>query len=111
MPIFDLVILWSASRLALMAVWYSMTMQGAQWRLFERTGMLNQPPQILLTALSKLRAKHLAEGCQFPQFLSDMAIKLGPRASKFTYPDKKIESTKQAMIILRNQKHVNAVIV
>jgi nucleoside phosphorylase len=53
---------------------------------FERTGMLNQPPQILLRALSKLRAKHLAEGYQFPQFLSDMAIKLGPRASEFTHP-------------------------
>ncbi|KAL2816085.1 hypothetical protein BJX63DRAFT_388241 [Aspergillus granulosus] len=32
---------------------------------FERTGMLNRPPQILLTAVSKLRAIHRMEGTQF----------------------------------------------
>lgn len=52
----------------------------------ERTGMLNRPPQILLTALTKLRANYLAEDSQFPQFLSDMTEKLRHKASNFTRP-------------------------
>lgn len=53
---------------------------------FERTGMLNQPPQILLRALSKLQASHLTEESQIPRLLSEMETKLGHKASTFTRP-------------------------
>ncbi|PWY91538.1 hypothetical protein BO94DRAFT_622965 [Aspergillus sclerotioniger CBS 115572] len=39
---------------------------------FRRTGMLNHPPRILLTAFSKLRATHLLRGSQFMDFLADL---------------------------------------
>jgi nucleoside phosphorylase len=62
---------------------YGKALSGGQ---FERTGILNRPPQILLTALTRLQANHLADGSQLPQFLSDMKMKLHHRASNFTYP-------------------------
>jgi nucleoside phosphorylase len=58
-------------------------------RQFEQTGMLNQPPQILLRALSKLQANHLIEESQIPRFLSEMQAKLGHKASTFAYPKQK----------------------
>jgi nucleoside phosphorylase len=58
-------------------------------RQFERTGMLNQPPQVLLRALSKLQANHLIEESQIPRFLSEMQAKLGHKALNFTHPKQK----------------------
>lgn len=42
---------------------------------FERTGTLNKPPRVLLTALSKLQANHFLEGNQMPRRLSEMVTK------------------------------------
>jgi len=56
---------------------------------FEQTGMLNQPPQVLLRALSKLQANHLIEESQIPRFLSEMQAKLGHKASNFARPKQK----------------------
>ncbi|KAL2842393.1 hypothetical protein BJY01DRAFT_200814 [Aspergillus pseudoustus] len=39
---------------------------------FERTGMLNRPPQMLLTAVSKLRAMHRIEGTQFSKTVKEV---------------------------------------
>ncbi|CEN61298.1 hypothetical protein ASPCAL07955 [Aspergillus calidoustus] len=38
---------------------------------FERTGMLNRPPQILLTALTKLQASYDVNGSRIPYFLKE----------------------------------------
>jgi nucleoside phosphorylase len=53
---------------------------------FERTGMLNRPPRVLLAALTMLQAHHLTEDSRFPNFLSDITIKLRHKASNFTRP-------------------------
>jgi nucleoside phosphorylase len=55
---------------------------------FQQTGALNQPPQVLLTALTKLQTNHLTEESQIPKFLSEMETKLGRKASSFIHPDK-----------------------
>lgn len=55
-------------------------------RSFERTGMLNQPPSFILTALTQLQANHLTEESQILQFLSEMEEKLGDKAANFTHP-------------------------
>jgi ankyrin repeat protein/nucleoside phosphorylase len=48
---------------------------------FQRTGMLNKPPGILLTAVSKLRSKHLREKDMIQQILSQM-IERNPQMSE-----------------------------
>ncbi|PYI11141.1 purine and uridine phosphorylase [Aspergillus sclerotiicarbonarius CBS 121057] len=48
---------------------------------FERTGMLNRPPELLLTAVSKLRSKILREGSMLQKTLSQMVEK-NPQMSK-----------------------------
>ncbi|OZJ02082.1 hypothetical protein BZG36_05319 [Bifiguratus adelaidae] len=53
---------------------------------FEQTGMLNRPPQVILTALAKLQANHLTEESQIPKILSEITVKLGHKAFNFTYP-------------------------
>lgn len=53
---------------------------------FERTGMLSKPPQIILTALTKLQSNHLAEESRIPEFLSEMETKLGRKDFIFTRP-------------------------
>jgi nucleoside phosphorylase len=53
--------------------------------VFERTGRLNKPPQILLTAISKLQADQMMEASRIPEFLSKM-IAIYPRMqTDFTY--------------------------
>jgi nucleoside phosphorylase len=42
---------------------------------FTRTGSLNRPPDVLLTALANLQAKHLMEGHELLKYLSEMVIK------------------------------------
>jgi nucleoside phosphorylase len=53
---------------------------------FKRTGMLNRPPQILLTALSKLQAHHLTEDSRVPEFLSVLLTKNPRSAALFAHP-------------------------
>jgi nucleoside phosphorylase len=53
----------------------------------ERTGALNRPPRVILTALAELQANHLAESSQILECLSEMSLKLGRNASKFMLPD------------------------
>ncbi|KAJ0421517.1 purine and uridine phosphorylase [Aspergillus carlsbadensis] len=40
--------------------------------IFQRTGLLNSPPPVLLTAVSKLQAIHLTQGKRFVDFLAEL---------------------------------------
>jgi nucleoside phosphorylase len=54
---------------------------------FKRTGMLNRPPKVLLTALATLQAHHLTEDSQIVGFVSNLQAKMATRkAAKFTRP-------------------------
>ncbi|KAK0368490.1 g-protein beta wd-40 repeats containing [Colletotrichum limetticola] len=53
---------------------------------FERTGSLNSPPQVLLTALGRLQAEHMTEDSKIPQYLSELVQKIPKRMkAKFSY--------------------------
>jgi len=52
---------------------------------FKRTGSLNQPPDVLLRAVSSLRAKHLREGHRLLEYLSSMVEKYPAMQSDFVY--------------------------
>lgn len=61
---------------------YGKTVAGGR---FERTGMLNKPPPVLLTAVAKLQAEHGLERSKIPALLSE-AIARNPRMKEsFTY--------------------------
>ncbi|KAF6815038.1 g-protein beta wd-40 repeats containing [Colletotrichum musicola] len=49
---------------------------------FQRTGSLNSPPQVLLTALGRLQAEHMAEDSRIPQYLSELVQKSPKRMKK-----------------------------
>lgn len=53
---------------------------------FQRTGMLNRPPQALLTALSKLQTYHLTDGSRILDFIAEAEQKIPQYASKFARP-------------------------
>ncbi|CAI0654347.1 unnamed protein product, partial [Colletotrichum noveboracense] len=52
---------------------------------FHRTGSLNSPPQVLLTALSRLQTEHYTRKSQIPQYLSEMVQKTPEMKKKFSY--------------------------
>ncbi|KAJ5240408.1 uncharacterized protein N7469_001999 [Penicillium citrinum] len=55
-----------------------------------RTGMLNRPPKVLLTALATLQAHHLTEDSRIVRFVSNLQAKLVPsKATKFMRPTQK----------------------
>ncbi|KAJ5712951.1 uncharacterized protein N7483_010132 [Penicillium malachiteum] len=54
---------------------------------FQRTGMLNRPPKVLLTALATLQAHHLTEDSRVVEFISNIHLKTTSRkATTFTRP-------------------------
>lgn len=54
---------------------------------FTRTGMLNRPPKVLLTALATLQAHHLTEESRVVEFVSNIQAKMPPRkATTFARP-------------------------
>ncbi|OOQ89534.1 hypothetical protein PEBR_07820 [Penicillium brasilianum] len=54
---------------------------------FTRTGMLNRPPKVLLTALATLQAHHLTEESRVVEFISNIQAKIPPRkATTFARP-------------------------
>ncbi|KAJ5454982.1 hypothetical protein N7530_012751 [Penicillium desertorum] len=56
---------------------------------FQRTGMLNRPPKVLLTALATLQAHHFTEDSRVFEFISDVQAKIKPRtAANFARPTK-----------------------
>lgn len=52
---------------------------------FKRTGMLNQPPLALLTALGRLRARHYTEKSRVSEFLDNIRV-MAPEAADFAQP-------------------------
>ncbi|KAF9883293.1 hypothetical protein FE257_003784 [Aspergillus nanangensis] len=54
---------------------------------FRQTGMLNRPPNVLLTALATLQAHHFTEDSRVGGFVSDIQAKIAPhRARMFARP-------------------------
>lgn len=53
---------------------------------FIQTGSLNRPPDVLLTALAALQAKHLMEGHKFSDYLLQMATRYPNMRAEFAHP-------------------------
>ncbi|KAJ6257610.1 Serine/threonine-protein kinase [Drechslerella dactyloides] len=70
---------------------------------FERTGTLNKPPQVVLTALSSLQADDLMGASRVPAVLSDMVSKYPAMGSKFTHPRQQ-----QDMLFEAGYEHVDS---
>lgn len=49
---------------------------------FKRTGMLNRPPKVLLTALATLQAHHFTEDSRVVEFASNIQVKLAPHKAR-----------------------------
>ncbi|EED23250.1 unc-44 ankyrin, putative [Talaromyces stipitatus ATCC 10500] len=69
--------------------------------LFQRTGSLNKPPQVLLTAVSELQADHMMGFTQIPNFLSQITQKY-PSMKTFSYPGKEFDE-----LFEREYEHVS----
>ncbi|KAK6349380.1 hypothetical protein TWF696_005668 [Orbilia brochopaga] len=59
---------------------FGKTVRGAK---FERIGLLNKPPTVLTTALSKLSIDHELEGSRCSEFISDMLRRYPKLSSKY----------------------------
>jgi nucleoside phosphorylase len=53
---------------------------------FTRTGSLNKPPEVLLTALTNLKANHIREGQKLAKYLSEMMERYPTMSARFSYP-------------------------
>ncbi|KAL4786488.1 hypothetical protein BJX76DRAFT_355037 [Aspergillus varians] len=53
---------------------------------FQRTGMLNKPPEVLLTALSNLQARHVMEGHRIGTSLDEMVRKYPVMSFQYARP-------------------------
>lgn len=51
----------------------------------ERTGVLNKPPTILLTAMTALQSAHIANKSRIPNLIADLAERHPRMRGKFTY--------------------------
>lgn len=54
---------------------------------FERTGMLNNPPEVLLSALSNLRAKHFMHGHDIEGDILHMVNKYPAMRAQYSRPN------------------------
>ena len=53
--------------------------------VFDHSGRLNRPPQILLTAIARLQADRMMEASRIPEFLSEMMATYPGMRTEFTY--------------------------
>lgn len=53
---------------------------------FQRTGMLNKPPEVLLTALCNLQARHLMEGHRIEHSINEMVNKYPVMSFQYARP-------------------------
>ncbi|KAI5457078.1 hypothetical protein BGZ63DRAFT_365685, partial [Mariannaea sp. PMI_226] len=71
----------------------------------ERTGVVNRPPQDIMTAVSKLRADHESTGSQIPFFLSQI-LEQHPGMTEYAYPgplqDQLFDSTYEHVQLMPN---------
>ncbi|KAL2869756.1 uncharacterized protein BJX67DRAFT_320949 [Aspergillus lucknowensis] len=63
---------------------------------FERTGMLNKPSEILLTAMSNLQARHFMEGHHIDSTIQRMLNTYPPMRSQYTRPGMESDRLYQA---------------
>jgi nucleoside phosphorylase len=63
---------------------------------FTRTGSLNRPPDVLLTALTNLEAKHMMEGHKVTQYISEMIGEYPIMATQFMCPGIQYDSLYRA---------------
>lgn len=63
---------------------------------FRRTGSLNSPPQILLTALSRLQTEHETDESKIPSFLTEMIKKYPKMNREYVYQDVSYDQLYQA---------------
>ncbi|KAJ5597521.1 Nucleoside phosphorylase [Penicillium hordei] len=68
---------------------------------FQRTGMLSHPPQILLTALSKLQANHITGRGRFVDFIAEIERKVPKQSSPLARP------TQEDRLYRADHNHVN----
>ncbi|KAF7160640.1 hypothetical protein CNMCM6106_008062 [Aspergillus hiratsukae] len=61
---------------------YGKTVSGGR---FERTGVLNKPPTVLLTAMARLQAAHMTEKSRILDLIEDMAMRHPHMREKFTH--------------------------
>lgn len=61
---------------------YGKTLAGGH---FQRIGILNKPPHVLLTAVSRLQSAHILTPNQIPALLSEMVTRYPIMRDKFTY--------------------------
>ena len=54
---------------------------------FKRTGSLNRPPDMLLTALASLQSKHMRERPELMKYLSEMLRRYPKMVTQFARPD------------------------
>jgi nucleoside phosphorylase len=54
---------------------------------FKQTGLLNRPPDMLLTVLANLHSKYIIEGHDFAKYLSEMLRRYPRIATQFACPD------------------------
>jgi nucleoside phosphorylase len=79
---------------------------------FIRTGLLNKPSEILLTAPANLEAQHMMESYKVVKYLSEMTEKYPKMAAQFTCPNAQMTCyTLRSTIIQKDVRHVhNAVL-
>ena len=63
---------------------------------FTRMGSLNRPPDVLLTALANLEAKHMMEGHELAKYLREMVEKYPRMNAQFTHPGIQYDSLYKA---------------
>jgi nucleoside phosphorylase len=63
---------------------------------FERTGFLNRPPNVLLSAVSSLHARDIREGHKLSEHLLEMSRRYPKMGPQFTYPGAQHDSLYEA---------------
>jgi nucleoside phosphorylase len=53
---------------------------------FERIGVLNKPPQLLLASIEQLQAHHQMEGSKIPDHIATMLQKFSAKEKEYSYP-------------------------
>ena len=59
---------------------------------FKKTGSLNRPPDVLLTALANLQSKHMMEGHELAKYISKMLTKYPKMIDQFARPNMQQDS-------------------
>lgn len=75
---------------------------------FQRTGSLNSPPMILLTALGRLKAEHESSDSMIPQFLRKMYERYPKMRGEYVFPGRSLDQLYQATYVHSETNETNA---